>query len=44
MKDEALKSTITLIRHEEFEYNKKMGSFKPEFEGIPEDYYPLTCC
>lgn len=21
-----------------------MGSYKPKFEGIPDDYYPLSCC
>ncbi len=21
-----------------------MGAYKPRFEGIPEDYHPLTCC
>ena len=34
----------TLLQLNEYEYVKKMGAFKPEFEGIPEDYYPLTCC
>lgn len=27
----------------QFEYVRKMGAYKPTFEGIPEDYYPLTC-
>ncbi len=26
------------------EYVRTMGSYKPKFEGIPEDYFPLTCC
>lgn len=34
----------TLLQLNEYEYVKKMGAFKPEFEGIPEDYYPLTPC
>lgn len=28
----------------QFEYVKKMGAYKPTFEGIPDDYYPLTAC
>lgn len=28
----------------QFEYTKKMGSFKPKFEGIPDDFYPLSSC
>lgn len=27
---------------EEFQYRKKIGSFKPKFVGIPEDFVPLT--
>lgn len=28
----------------QYEYVKKMGAYKPTFEGIPDDYYPLTGC
>jgi len=28
----------------QYEYVKKMGAYKPTFEGIPDDYYPLTAC
>jgi nitrate/nitrite transporter NarK len=27
-----------------YEYQKTMGAYKPKFEGIPEDYHPLSCC
>lgn len=27
-----------------YEYTKSMGAYKPKFEGLPEDYYPLTNC
>jgi hypothetical protein len=27
-----------------YEYVRTMGSFKPRFEGIPDEYFPLTTC
>lgn len=27
---------------QQFDYVKKMGAYKPTFEGIPDDYHPLT--
>jgi hypothetical protein len=27
---------------ENYEYRRNMGSFKPRFHAIPEEYYPLT--
>jgi hypothetical protein len=42
MKEEAV-SISALQMDPQFDYVKKMGAYKPTFEGIPEDYYPLTC-
>ena len=41
MKEE-VPSNSALYLDQNFEYVKKMGAYKPTFEGIPEDYYPLT--
>jgi hypothetical protein len=30
------------IELENFEYRKNLGAFKPKFETIPDDYFPLT--
>ncbi len=27
---------------ENYEYRRGMGSFKPKFQSIPDEYYPLT--
>lgn len=27
-----------------YSYVRSMGAYKPHFEGIPEEYYPLTAC
>ena len=40
MKNEDPPSNIYL--DDAFSYNKKMGAYKPEFEAIPDDYYPLN--
>jgi hypothetical protein len=29
---------------DQFTYTKALGAYKPSFEGVPEDYYPLTKC
>ena len=41
MKEE-VPSNSALYLDQNYEYVKKMGAYKPTFEGIPEDYYPLT--
>ena len=41
MKEE-INAHSTLYLDQQFEYVKKMGAYKPAFEGIPDDYYPLT--
>ena len=35
-------SLSALYLDQQFGYVKKMGAYKPTFEGIPDDYYPLT--
>jgi hypothetical protein len=35
---------ISILALNELEYSKVMGGYKPKFEGIPEDYYPLNGC
>jgi hypothetical protein len=42
MKPDLAASEIHL--ESKYEYHKKMGAYKPDFQGIPEDYYPLTNC
>jgi uncharacterized protein YacL len=27
-----------------YSYERTMGAYRPHFEGIPEEYYPLTAC
>ena len=27
-----------------YEYRREMGAYKPKFESVPDDYYPLSCC
>ena len=39
---EDINAHSTLYLDQQFEYVKKMGAYKPSFEGIPEDYYPLS--
>jgi hypothetical protein len=34
----------TFIELESYNYQKKIGAYKPDFTGIPDDYYPLTAC
>lgn len=36
-------SLSALYLDQKFDYVKKIGAYKPTFEGIPDDYYPLTC-
>lgn len=28
----------------QYSYVRTMGAYKPHFEGIPEEYFPLTAC
>lgn len=28
----------------QYEYTRTMGAYRPHFEGIPDEYYPLTTC
>ena len=42
MKEEIYDASIMYL-DPQLSYVKKMGAYKPSFESIPDDYYPLTC-
>ncbi len=37
-------SELTSIGLQDLEYNRSLGAHRPRFEGIPDNYYPLSKC
>lgn len=44
MKADGYETNPSIEDLRKYEYVRSMGSFRPRFVGLPEEFYPLTCC
>lgn len=44
MKVDSYENNHSIENLRQYDYVRSMGSFRPRFAGIPEEFYPLTCC